>query len=391
MRNVSSTSKLPRVGTTIFTEMSAMAQAHGALNMSQGFPDFQPPHPLQQAVVNAMAEGRNQYAPMTGDARLREWIAEDAEQRSGVRYHPETEVTVGAGASSLIFATVQALIHPGDDVMVLTPCYDLYEPAVELAGGRLVCVPLQAETHRLDLPTMKAAWTESMRMVIVNVPNNPTGSTWSREDLRGLADLVEGTDALVVSDEVYGPMHHDGREVLSVTHEPRLRERALVFASFGKILHCTGWKIGYVTAPEALTREIRKVHQYDVFSTGAPFQAGIAAFLTSEAGAAHLAELAAFYQSKRDRLVDGLKGSRWQVSPAEGGYFQLLGYGAFDDRDDRTATADWCTRADGLALIPLSPFFPEGGHDSKLVRICFAKNDDTIDRGIERLLNIANA
>jgi methionine aminotransferase len=390
MRNVSSTSKLPRVGTTIFTEMSAMAQAHGALNMSQGFPDFQPPQPLQQAVVNAMAEGRNQYAPMTGDARLREWIAEDTEQRSGVRYHPETEVTVGAGASSLIFATVQALIHPGDDVMVLTPCYDLYEPAVELAGGRLVCVPLQAETHRLDLPAMRTAWTESMRMVIVNVPNNPTGSTWSRDDLRGLADLVEGTDALVVSDEVYGPMHHDGREVLSVTHEPRLRQRALVFASFGKILHCTGWKIGYVTAPEALTREIRKVHQYDVFSTGAPFQAGIAAFLTSEAGAAHLAELASFYQSKRDRLVDGLKGSRWNVSPAEGGYFQLLGYGAFDDRDDRTATADWCTRADGLALIPLSPFFPEGGHDSKLVRICFAKNEDTIDRGIERLLNIAN-
>lgn len=390
MRNVSSTSKLPRVGTTIFTEMSAMAQAHGALNMSQGFPDFQPPQPLQQAVVAAMAEGRNQYAPMTGDAHLREWIAEDAEQRSGVRYHPQTEVTVGAGASSLIFASVQALIHPGDDVMVLTPCYDLYEPAVELAGGRLVCVPLQAETHRLDLPAMKAAWTESMRMVIVNVPNNPTGSTWSREDLRGLADLVEGTDALVVSDEVYGPMHHDGREVLSVTHEPRLRERALVFASFGKILHCTGWKIGYVTAPEALTREIRKVHQYDVFSTGAPFQAGIAAFLTSEAGAAHLAELASFYQSKRDRLVDGLRGSPWQVSPAEGGYFQLLGYGAFDDRDDRTTTADWCTRADGLALIPLSPFFPEGGYDSKLVRICFAKNDDTIDRGIERLLNIAN-
>ena len=299
-------------------------------------------------------------------------------------------MTVGAGASSLIFATVQALIHPGDDVMVLTPCYDLYEPAVELAGGRLVCVPLQAETHRLDLPAMKAAWTESMRMVIVNVPNNPTGSTWSRVDLRGLTDLVEGTDALVVSDEVYGPMHHDGREVLSVTHEPRLRERALVFASFGKILHCTGWKIGYVTAPEALTREIRKVHQYDVFSTGAPFQAGIAAFLTSEAGAAHLAELASFYQSKRDRLVNGLRGSQWQVSPAEGGYFQLLGYGVFDDRDDRTATADWCTRADGLALIPLSPFFPEGGYDSKLVRICFAKNDDTIDRGIERLLNIAN-
>ena len=390
MRNVSSTSKLPRVGTTIFTEMSAMAQAHGALNMSQGFPDFQPPQPLQQAVVAAMAEGRNQYAPMAGDVRLREWIAANAERQSGVCYHPETEVTIGAGASSLIFAAIQALIHPGDDVMVLTPCYDLYEPAVELAGGNLVCVPLQAGTHRLDLAAMKAAWTASMRMVIVNVPNNPTGSTWSREDLGGLADLVEGTNALVVSDEVYGPMHHDGREVLSVTHEPRLRERALVFASFGKILHCTGWKIGYVTAPEAITREIRKVHQYDVFSTGAPFQAGIATFLNSEAGGAHLHELAPFYQSKRDRLVDGLNGSRWHVSPAEGGYFQLLGYGAFDDRDDRTATSDWCTRDQGLALIPLSPFFPEGGHDSNLVRICFAKNDDTIDQGIERLLNISN-
>ena len=390
MRNVSSTSKLPRVGTTIFTEMSALAQAHGALNMSQGFPDFQPPQPLQQAVVAAMAEGRNQYAPMAGDVRLREWIAANAERQSGVCYHPETEVTIGAGASSLIFAAIQALIHPDDDVMVLTPCYDLYEPAVELAGGNLVCVPLQTGTHRLDLAAMKAAWTASMRMVIVNVPNNPTGSTWSREDLGGLADLVEGTDALVMSDEVYGPMHHDAREVLSVTHEQRLRERTLVFASFGKILHCTGWKIGYVTAPEAITREIRKVHQYDVFSTGAPFQAGIATFLNSEAGATHLHELAPFYQSKRDRLVDGLKDSRWHVSPAEGGYFQLLGYGAFDDRDDRTATSDWCTRTDGLALIPLSPFFPEGGHDSKLVRICFAKNDDTIDQGIERLLNISN-
>lgn len=390
MRNVSSTSKLPRMGTTIFTEMSAMAQAHGALNMSQGFPDFQPPLPLQQAVITAMAEGHNQYAPMAGNIRLREWIAANAERESGVGYQPETEVTIGAGASSLIFATIQALIHPGDDVMVLTPCYDLYEPAVKLAGGNLVCVPLQAGTHRLDLAAMKAAWTASMRMVIVNVPNNPTGSTWSREDLKGLADLVEDTDALVLSDEVYGPMHHDGRDVLSVTHEPRLRERALVFASFGKILHCTGWKIGYATAPEALTREIRKIHQYDVFSTGAPFQAGIAAFLNSEAGTDHLTELAPFYQSKRDRLVNGLKGSPWQVSPAEGGYFQLLGYGAFDERDDRTATADWCSRENGLALIPLSPFYPKGGSDSKLVRICFAKNNDTIDQGIERLLNISN-
>ena len=391
MRNVNLTSKLPGVGTTIFTEMSAMALTNGALNMSQGFPDFQPPKPLQQAVVTAMAEGRNQYAPMAGDVRLREWIAADSERRSGTRYHPDTEITIGAGASSLIFAAIQAVIHPGDHVMVLTPCYDLYGPAVELAGGTLICVPLQPNTHRLDLLAMEEAWTESTRLVVVNVPNNPTGSTWNREDLAGLADLVEGTSALVLSDEVYGPMQYDGRDVLTVTHEPRLRERAMVFASFGKILHCTGWKIGYATAPAALTSEIRKVHQYDVFSTGAPFQAGIAKFLNSDAGSKHLYELAPFYQSKRDRLIQGLDGSQWNLTPAEGGYFQLLGYGSFDDRDDRTVTADWCTRAEGLALIPLSPFYPQGGIDPKLVRVCFAKNDDTIDRGIERLLKISNA
>lgn len=391
MRELNTTSKLPQVGTTIFTEMSALAQAHGALNMSQGFPDFQPPQALQAEVVRAMAQGLNQYAPMAGHRPLREWIAADTEDRSGAVYHPDTEITIGAGASSLIFAAIQALVHPDDAVMVLTPCYDLYEPAVTLAGGNVIDVPLQKGTYKLDLEAMAAAWTDAIRMVVVNIPNNPTGATWDREDLRGLADLLDGTDAFLLSDEVYGPMHHDEREVLSAAHEPRLRERSLVFASFGKVLHCTGWKIGYALAPASITHEMRKVHQYDVFSTGSPFQAGIAAFMNSEAGRIHMAELASFYQAKRDRLIAGLAGSKWRFAPAEGGYFQVLDYQAFDDRNDREVTVEWCTRKEGLALIPLSPFYP-GGHDaSRSVRICFAKGDDTIDQGIERLLNIATS
>ena len=390
MRDLNQSSKLPRVGTTIFTEMSALATKHGALNMSQGFPDFHPPKPLQEEVVQAMASGSNQYAPMAGNVALREWIAGNAEVQTGAVYCPETEVTVGAGASSLIFAAIQALIHPGDEVMVLTPCYDLYQPAVELAGGTVVSVPLKPKTYRMDWAAMKAAWSDAMRMVIVNVPNNPTGATWNRDDLGKLADLVEGTNAYVISDEVYGPMHHDGREVLSASHERRLRDRSLVFASFGKVLHCTGWKIGYVLAPAEISRELRKVHQYDVFSTGAPFQAGIAAFMNSASGQAHMAELASFYQAKRDRLINGLAGSKWQFSPAEGGYFQVLDYSAFEERDDRTATSAWCTQPNGLALIPLSPFYPDGLAGGQSVRICFAKGDDTIDLGIERLLTISN-
>lgn len=390
MRDLNQSSKLPRVGTTIFTEMSALAQQHGALNMSQGFPDFQPPHALQNEVVKAMAAGLNQYAPMAGLPALREWIAADAQAKSGANYCPDTEVTVGAGASSLIFAAIQALIHPGDEVMVLTPCYDLYQPAVELAGGKVISVPLKAGSYRMDWEAMERAWSDSMRLVIVNVPNNPTGATWSRDDLRKLADLVEGTAAYVISDEVYGPMHHDGREVVSASHEPRLRDRSLVFASFGKVLHCTGWKIGYVLAPADITRELRKVHQYDVFSTGAPFQAGIAAFLSSAVGRAHMEELASFYQAKRDRLIRGLAGSSWRFTPAEGGYFQVLDYSAFEERGDRDATKAWCTQPDGLALIPLSPFYPNGLEGGRSVRICFAKGDDTIDLGIERLLNISN-
>lgn len=385
-------SKLPGVGTTIFTEMSAMAHAHGALNMSQGFPDFQPPTALQQAVTRAMADGHNQYAPMAGNVRLREWIAQEIESRTGTVYDVESEITVGAGASSLLFATIQALIQRGDEAMVLTPCYDLYEPAVHLAGGTVVSVPLKADSHRLDMEAIAQAWTSRTKLIIVNVPNNPSGAIWSRADLTALANFLKKKQAFLVSDEVYGPMVYDGQKQLSAADEPELVERSAIAVSFGKVLHCTGWKIGYVAAPSSMTAELRKVHQFDVFSTGAPLQAGIGAFLRSPEGSDHLHELAAFYVAKRDRFLKGLEGSKWAFTPAEGGYFQLLCYDRFDDRNDREVTRDWCQQKDGIALIPLSPFFPKGSHQSSssYVRVCFAKGNDTLDRGVERLLRISN-
>lgn len=385
-------SKLPSIGTTIFTKMSALAQQYGALNMSQGFPDFDPPPALQAEVSNAMARGHNQYAPMAGNLQLRHWVHEDVLSRTGASFDAEQEITVGAGASSLIFATIQALIHPGDCVMVLTPCYDLYEPAVKLAGGSLIAVPLKEKDHHLDLAAIQAAWNERIRLLIVNVPNNPTGSTWTRDELSDLGEFIKDSSALVLSDEVYHPMCYDSAGPLSVAHEPNLRDRCVIAASFGKILHCTGWKIGYVCAQSEIMREIRKVHQYDVFSTGAPFQAGIASFLCSDDGRQHMDQLSNFYREKRDRLLQGLAGSRWEFSPAEGGYFQILSYRSFSKLSDMEATETWCKKPNGIALIPLTPFYPEGSAPENLnsVRVCFAKENDTLDQGIERLLNLSN-
>lgn len=388
-------SKLPHVGTTIFTEMSALAAQFGALNLSQGFPDFDPPEALRQAVVDAMNAGKNQYAPMAGDWDLRSWIAEDTERRTKRDYDVDSEITVGAGASSLLFAAIQAWVHPGDEVIALAPAYDLYQPAVQLAGGSLVVVPLRGADYHLDLEAIASEITASTRMIILNVPNNPTGSGWSYEDFDALHMLLANTDILLLSDEVYGPLQHDGRKALSLSSHPALSQRALVAASFGKVLHATGWKIGYLLGPAELMKEVRKVHQYDVFSTGAPLQAGIASFLKSQDGQHHLAALPAFYQSKRDQLLHGLKGSRWNWTPAESGYFQVLDYSGFDDRSDREVVHEWCRKGaeNGVALIPLSPFYPNGipeGHPTHRVRVCFAKNEATLDEGIRRLLLLSN-
>lgn len=388
-------SKLPHVGTTIFTEMSALARAHGALNVSQGFPDMEPPAPLVSAVSAAMQSGSaaNQYAPMAGHMVLREWIAEDMATRFGVSYDPEREVTVGAGASSLIFAAIQAWVGENDEVILMEPAYDLYAPAVRLAGGVIRRVERRADDDGVDFEALRAVLDRRTRLVILNSPHNPTGACMRPEDLEALHQVLAASHAILLSDEVYGPIVHDGRPVTSVAGHPGLAERSLVAQSFGKILHATGWKVGSLVGPAGLMEEVRKVHQYDVFSTAGPMQLGIAAFLRSEAGQAHLAGLAAMYTAKRNRLLNGIRDTRWRFRPAEGGFFQTLSYAGFLDEPDGRVTRGW-TRfpAIRLATIPVSAFY-DARHpmrtSSTRIRICFAKGDDTIDQAVERLRWIA--
>lgn len=387
-------SKLPHVGTTIFTEMSALAAAHGALNVAQGFPDFAPPPALRQAVVRAMEDGANQYAPMAGNLRLREWIAADYAERTGTAYDPEHEITIGAGASSVLFAAIMALVSEGDEVVIMEPAYDLYAPVVRLAGGTVRRLERPMPEYGLDFAALRTVMNRHTRMVIVNSPHNPTGAVWSREDLEELHRLLDGSDAILLSDEVYGPLVHGGREALSAAHHGPLAARSLIAGSFGKVLHATGWKIGWLAGPNDLMAEVRKVHQYDVFSTGAPFQAGIAAFLRHEEGAAHLARLAATYSALRDRLCGGLHDTAWAFTPAQGGYFQVLDYGAFERGPDQDVVRRWTRQADGIATIPLSSFY-DPSHamrtESTRVRVCFAKQEDTLDRALERLRKLAGA
>ena len=378
-------SKLPDLGTTIFTEMTALANRHGALNLAQGFPDLPPPEGLVEAAVRALRGGVHQYAPMAGRPDLREWICGHHHERHGYRYSAENECTIGAGASSLLFAAIQAFVHPGDTVVVQSPAYDLYGPAVYLAGGQLLEVPLLDRDGRWNLDALLKACTPQVRMVILNTPHNPTGTACPAGFLEALAAHLEGTDTLVLSDEVYGPIVHDGRPETSLAACAGLRERGLAFGSFGKLLQATGWKIGWAVGPAALTNELRKVHQYDVFSTGAPLQAALAAFLPTAEGADHLAGLAAMYQAKRDRLLDGLKGTAWQCTPAEGGFFQVLDATHLIEGDDGRWAREW-TRTHGIATIPLSAFYAP---PTPQVRLCFAKEDATLDAAIERLRHIA--
>lgn len=386
-------SKLPHIGTTIFTEMSALAAEHGALNVAQGFPDLEPPAVLRRAVARAMERGVNQYAPMAGNLHLREWIAADYAQRTGTSYHPGNEITIGAGASSVLFAAIMALVSEGDEVVIMEPAYDLYAPVVRLAGGTVRRLERKLPNYALDLDGLRTVLNRHTRMVVVNSPHNPTGVTWTRKDLEALHRCLDGSDAIVLSDEVYGPIVHDGREALSAAHHAGLAQRSLIAGSFGKILHATGWKIGWLAGPANLMAEVRKVHQYDVFSTGAPFQAGIAEFLSNWEGQTHLAKLAESYTLLRDRLCDGLRDTAWSFAPAEGGYFQILDYAAFHTGSDQDTVRAW-TRTQGIATIPLSSFY-DPSHpmrtDSTRIRVCFAKQEDTLDLAIERLRKLAGA
>lgn len=374
--------KLPKVGTTIFTVMSQLAVEHGAVNLGQGFPDFDVPARLVDAMARAMREGRNQYSPMTGVPLLRQAIAAKTERCYGYRPDADAEVTVTSGASEAILDAVHAVVRPGDEVIVLDPCYDCYEPAIELAGGIAVHVPLHPETFAPDWALIRAAVTPRTRMVMINSPHNPSGAMWSEADMRELVALLDGTGIYLLSDEVYEHIVFDGRRHESALRYPQLRSRAFVVSSFGKTYHCTGWKVGYCIAPPALSAEFRKVHQYNTFCTFTPAQFAFAEMI--EAEPEHYEQLGAFYQAKRDRFREQLLTTRLRPLPVPGGYFQLVDYSAVSDLPD-AEFCRWLTIEKGVVAIPLSPFYGAPPQGQRLARLCFAKNEATLDAAIEQL------
>ena len=374
--------KLPKVGTTIFTVMSQLAAEHGAVNLGQGFPDFAVPQRLVDELDRAMRAGHNQYAPMTGVAPLRQAIAEKVLRCYGREVDPDTEITVTSGATEALFNAIHAVVRPGEEVIVLDPAYDSYEPAIGLAGARAVHVPLDPQTFAVDWDRVRAAVTPKTRLLIVNSPHNPSGAMFDQADIRALAALLEGTGIYLISDEVYEHIVFDGRRHESILRYPDLAARAFVVSSFGKTYHCTGWKIGYAIAPPALSAEFRKVHQYNVFCTFAPAQHAFAAMIRQEPE--HYEQLGAFYQEKRDRFREQLLGTKFKPLPVPGGYFQLVDYSAVSDLPDHEF-AKWLTVEKGVTAIPLSPFYETPPAGQRLVRLCFAKNEATMDAAIERL------
>lgn len=375
-------SKLPRVGTTIFTTMSQLALEHGAVNLGQGFPDFDVPEYLLAALEQALRAGHHQYAPMAGILALRVAIAAKIADLYEAKVDPINEVTVTSGATEAIFCAVQAVVHSGDEVIVLDPCYDSYQPAIELAGGHAVPVPLAGPDFHVDWSQVRAAITPRTRLLIVNSPNNPTGSVFSAADLDALAELVRDTGIFVLSDEVYEHIVFDGQEHQSVLRREELVARSFVVSSFGKTWHCTGWKLGYCVAPPALSAEFRKVHQYVTFCSFNPAQHALAAAM--QAHPEHHRELPRFYQEKRDRFQALLAGTRFQARPVAGTYFQLADYAAISDQDDQTFCR-WLAIEKGVAAIPLSSFYLNPPKDQRLIRFCFAKSDATQMAAIERL------
>jgi len=374
--------KLPKVGTTIFTTMSQLAGEHGAVNLGQGFPDFSVPKRLVEELDNAMRAGHNQYAAMTGVPALRQAIAAKTERVYGYRPDADAEITVTSGATEAIFDAIHAVVHAGDEVIVLDPAYDCYEPAIDLAGARAVHVALDPVTFAPDWQQVRAAITPKTRMLMINSPHNPSGAMLSARDMQTVAELLRDTDIFLLSDEVYEHIVFDGARHESALRYPELRERTFVVSSFGKTYHCTGWKIGYCIAPAAMSAEFRKVHQYNVFCTFAPAQHAFAAML--EAEPEHYEQLGGFYQDKRDRFREQLLATRLKPLPVPGGYFQLVDYSAVSDLDD-LAFCRWLTIEKGVAAIPLSPFYENPPQGQRLARLCFAKNTATLDAAIERL------
>ncbi|HEF4771187.1 pyridoxal phosphate-dependent aminotransferase [Burkholderia multivorans] len=376
-------SRLPNVGTTIFTVMSALAAEKGAVNLGQGFPDFDCDPRIVDAVAAAMRSGHNQYPPMAGVAPLREAIADKIAQLYGRRYDASTEITVTAGATQALLTAILCAVHPGDEVIVVEPTYDSYLPSIELAGGKPVFVTLEAPDYTIPFDRLAAAITPNTRMILINTPHNPTGTVWREADMRKLEDIVRGTNVLILSDEVYEHMVYDGERHESVARYPELAARSFIVSSFGKTYHVTGWKVGYVAAPAALTAEFRKVHQFNVFTVNTPMQIGLADYLRDPAP---YLTLAGFYQYKRDFFRAGLERTRFKLLPCSGTYFQCVDYSAISDLPE-AEFSKWLTSEIGVAAIPVSAFYHEP-HESGVVRFCFAKQESTLATALERLARL---
>lgn len=377
------TSKLPSSGTTIFTVMSRLAQESGAINLSQGFPDFDCDPKLIELVNKHMRAGHNQYAPMAGVSLLRERIAEKAQALYGAEYHPETEVTVTAGGTQAIFTAIAALVHPNDEVIIFDPAYDAYAPAVKLMGGFVKSYELSPPHYKIDWKAVRKLISAHTRMIILNTPQNPTGTILKEEDIQELIAITNNTDILILSDEVYEHLVYDGRQHLSMARYPDLRERSVVCASFGKLFHNTGWKIGYCMAPAPLMEEFRKVHQFQMFSVNTPVQHAIADFLEEKS---HYLDLSEFYQAKRDFFTELMQGSRFKLLPCEGSYFQTARFDRISGEKD-TEFARRLTTEVGVAVVPVSAFY-QRATDYGIIRFCFAKQDATLKQAAEKLRNL---
>lgn len=380
-------SKHPNMGTTIFTVMSALAQESGAVNLGQGFPDFECDPLLVQQVTQAMQEGLNQYPPMIGVAPLREAVSAKIEKLYGHHYDPQTEITVTAGATQAILTIMLAVVHPGDEVIVLEPCYDSYVPNIDMAGGVVVRVPLTPGTFRPDFDKIQAAITPKTRAILINSPHNPSGMVWRHEEMLKLQEILQATQIVLISDEVYEHMVYAPLQHLSASSYPDLAARAFVVSSFGKTFHVTGWKVGTVAAPASLTVEFRKVHQFNVFTVNTPVQFGIARYMND---AKPYTDLPSFYQRKRDLFRAGLSNTQFKLLPGEGTYFQCVDISELSVPEKNLGEAEFCkwlTREVGVAAIPMSAFYGNG-FDQNVIRFCFAKQDQTLNKALDRLAKL---
>lgn len=376
-------SKLPHVGTTIFTVMSRLAQEHNAINLGQGFPDFSASDQLISLVARAMTNGHNQYAPMPGLLALREQIAIKTERCYGYAPDPESEITVTSGGTEALYAAISAVVHPGDEVIVLEPCYDSYLPAIELNGGVPISIPLKADDFSIDFELLEATLSPRTKALIINTPHNPTGTILRQSDMQQLAELLHKTNMYLISDEVYEHIIFDGELHQSVLRHPQLRERSFVVSSFGKTYHVTGWKLGYCIAPKELTTEFRKVHQYLTFSSFTPLQVALTEYLKNPKPYESLPH---FYQQKRDHFLKLMQQTPFRMQHSYGSYFVLASYAHLSDESDYDY-AIRLTKETGVATVPLSVFYHDKT-DQKLLRFCFGKKEETLEKAVERLMKL---